>query len=199
MKLLVWSVPFGPCMTKRQAPPGRTSISCSVFVKPFGPHQCTTCCGSVHIRHTSSRGASNTRVAVISFVAAAALAAAMSFLLVLLFLFQLAEVVVEAVERLLPKLFVMLDPVGGLFERRRREVAAAPLRVAAAGDEAGALEHLQMLRDRWEAHVERRGDLRDRRLAGREVRQDRPPGRIGERRERIAELVVGHLTLWLIN
>src|SRR3954447_1931579 len=184
-------------MMKRQAPPGRTSISWIVFVKPFGPHQWMTCCGSVHIRHTSSRGASKTRVAAISF--SAAFATAMLFLLFLLFLFQLAQVFVQAVETLFPEFSVVLDPVGDLFERRRLEVAGAPLRVAAAGDEAGALEHLQMLGDGGKTHVERLGELRHRRLAGRETGQDGPPGRVGEGREGVAELVVGHLTAWLIN
>jgi hypothetical protein len=37
--------PSGPCMTKRQAPPGLGSNSWNVFVKPFGPHQCTRWAG----------------------------------------------------------------------------------------------------------------------------------------------------------
>src|ERR1043165_2274110 len=154
--------------------------------------------GSVHIRDTSSRGASNIRVAAISrSLVVAALAAAM--LLLLFFFFQFAEVVVEAIEALLPKLFVAIDPVGGVFQRRRLEVAAAPLRVARAGDEAGALEDLEVLRHGGEAHVERGGELGDGRLAGREAGQDRAPGRVGEGGEGVAELVVGHLTVWLIN
>src|SRR4051794_6063418 len=53
-------------MTNRQTPPGRTSLLNVVVVKPFGPHHLSRCCGSVHILKTSSRGASNTRVAAIS-------------------------------------------------------------------------------------------------------------------------------------
>src|SRR6266498_5718936 len=45
----------------RHTPPGRTSISWTVVVKPFGPHHLTMCVLSVHARYTSSRGASNTR------------------------------------------------------------------------------------------------------------------------------------------
>src|SRR6266545_6909511 len=37
-----------------------------VFVKPFGPHHCATCLGSVHASNTRSRGASMTRVVTIS-------------------------------------------------------------------------------------------------------------------------------------
>src|SRR5438874_6883831 len=138
-------------MMKRHTPPGRTSISWIVFRKPFGPHQWATCLGSVHIRQTSSRGASKTRVATISFCAAFATA---MFLLLLFFLFELAQVLVQAVEARFPEFAVVPDPVGDLLERRRLEVAGSPLRVAAAGDQSGALEHLQMLGDGRETHVE---------------------------------------------
>ena len=53
-------------MTKRHTPPGFTSMLWVVVVKPLGPHQRTTCSGSVHTFHTSSRGAAKTRVAAIS-------------------------------------------------------------------------------------------------------------------------------------
>src|SRR6266487_1283669 len=53
-------------MTKRQTPPGFTSILWVVVVKPFGPHHLPMCSGSVHTFHTSSRGASKTRVPRIS-------------------------------------------------------------------------------------------------------------------------------------
>src|SRR5262245_6722111 len=53
-------------MTNRQTPPGRKSIACVVVVKPFGPHHRPTRLGSVHAPHTSSRGASKTRVMTIS-------------------------------------------------------------------------------------------------------------------------------------
>src|SRR5256885_17138071 len=98
-------------MMKRHTPPGRTSISWIVLRKPFGPHQWTTCFGSVHIRQTSSRGASKTRVATISFCAAFATA----MFLLLLFLFELAQVLVQAVEALFPECAVVPDPVGHLF------------------------------------------------------------------------------------
>ena len=51
---------------KRQRPPGLTSISWIVFVKPFGPHQCTRCFGSVHALNTSSLGALMMREMTIS-------------------------------------------------------------------------------------------------------------------------------------
>src|SRR5258708_30391441 len=53
-------------MTCSQTPPMRKSIFLIVVLKPRGPHQRTTCCGSVHACHTSSRGASTTREITIS-------------------------------------------------------------------------------------------------------------------------------------
>src|SRR5437879_155864 len=60
------SSPSGPRITKRYAPPGRKSISRPGSVKPFGPHHLRMCSGSVHSFHMSSRGASKTRVRIIS-------------------------------------------------------------------------------------------------------------------------------------
>src|SRR6266571_3434705 len=60
------SWPSGPRITKRYAPPGRKSISQPGSVKPFGPHHLPMCSGSVHSFHMSSRGASKTRVRIIS-------------------------------------------------------------------------------------------------------------------------------------
>src|SRR5512132_2307452 len=53
-------------MTKRHAPPGRKSNSWKVLVKPSGPHQRASTCGSLNARKTRSRGASNTRLDTIS-------------------------------------------------------------------------------------------------------------------------------------
>src|SRR5258708_13534308 len=53
-------------MTKRHTPPAFTSILWVVVMKPFGPHHLAMCSGSVHSFHTSSRGASKTRVPRIS-------------------------------------------------------------------------------------------------------------------------------------
>src|SRR6476659_9360668 len=83
----------------------------------------------------------------------------------LLLLLQLAQVVVESLEALLPETPVLADPVGDVAEPLRLEGARPPLRLAALFDEAGALEHLQVLRDRGQAEIERGGQLRHRRLA----------------------------------
>ena len=75
---------------------------------------------------------------------------------------------------------VALDPDVGRFERLRLDAARAPLRVAAAGDQAGALEHLQVLRDGRLAHVERLGELVHGRLAEGQPREDRAARGVGQ-------------------
>jgi len=54
------------------------------------------------------------------------------------------------------------------------------MRLAAARDQAGALQHLEMLGDGGEAHLEGLCQLRHRGLAQRQPRQDGPPRGIGE-------------------
>jgi hypothetical protein len=98
-------------------------------------------------------------------------------------------VIVEAPELAFPELPVLLEPLVDLPERRGDERARAALGVASARDEAGALEHLEVFGDRGLAQVERCHQLRDARLAGRELRQDRAARRMGQRREGEAETV----------
>jgi hypothetical protein len=73
--------------------------------------------------------------------------------------------------------------------------------VARLLDESGVLEHLQVLGNGREAQVERLGELAHRRLAVRQPFEDRPPGGIGECRERHAEPVAlpHHFSNRLIN
>src|SRR4051794_18926573 len=65
---------------------------------------------------------------------------------------QLAQVVVEAVEALLPAAAVLSDPVRDLAQGRRFEAARPPLRIAPAADQPRALEHLQVARYCGQAH-----------------------------------------------
>src|SRR5262245_14486928 len=107
-------------MTNFQTPPRRTSIDCVVVVKPSGPHQWPTCAGSVKASNTSSRGASIKRVTTISRSAATPVAASSSMVILLgqisekpdtltpsaaalaLGGLQLAQVILEAIDALLP-------------------------------------------------------------------------------------------------
>src|SRR4051794_942396 len=167
-----------PCsMVARHAPPGRTSISTvsSGTSAAAPPNQSANACGSVHSRQTRSRGAARTRVTVRPSRG------------------SLTEPLLHRVEAVLPEGAVGLEPLGRVAQRRAAQARRPKLRAAPALDEAGALEHPQVLRDRLKGHRERRGELVDRRLALDEPREDRPPGRIGERGERGAELVDGHI------
>src|SRR5579864_7255726 len=89
------------------------------------------------------------------------LAAIFSLLLVL----EIAQIILEPIEALLPKAPIMLDPIGNVLKRTRGETARTPLRLAAARDQTGALQHLEMLRDRRKTHFKGFRQFRDRGLA----------------------------------
>src|SRR2546422_9913846 len=72
----------------------------------------------------------------------------------LLLALQLLQHRIEACEVRLPDAAVALDPIGRLGERPRLELAGPALRLAATGDQAGSLEHLEVLGDRRLTHVE---------------------------------------------
>src|SRR5258708_34972154 len=117
--LIPMSLPSGPRRTKRQAPPGRKSISQTASVQPCGPSQRTRCSGWVIASKTRRRGASKTRVmtisrsvGVVTVRAELVLALLAGMLLLLLFqflLFQLVQIVVQTIEALLPETAVVLD------------------------------------------------------------------------------------------
>src|SRR5687768_3109367 len=114
-------------------------------------------------------------------------------LLISLFGLQFLHVLLEIVEALLPELAIVAEPLRCTRERLRFEAARAKLRVAAARDEACALEHLEVLRDGGLAHVERLHEVRHRRFALSETRQDRAPRGVGKRSERQVERVIHSL------
>jgi hypothetical protein len=94
---------------------------------------------------------------------------------------------------------VLTDPVGDVAERLRLQSAGAPLRLSTLLDEAGSVQHLEVLRDAGEAHVEGRGQLRDRRFTQGEAGEDRPSSGIGEGRERRAQWIWIHTRISLIS
>src|SRR5260221_10806262 len=122
--------------------------------------------------NTRCRGASNIRVMAISrsdgVVIFSVLSTLASTLLLLLRLllgsgfgfhgligFQLLQIVVEAIEVLIPEPAETSQPAIDRFERDRRDPAWAPLRLAPARDQAGMFQHLEMFRDCRKADVER--------------------------------------------
>ena len=96
---------------------------------------------------------------------------------------------VEALEARLEQRAVVLQPAGGVGQRLGLEPAGAALGVAAARDQAGALQHLEMLGDRGLAHRERLGELVHRGLAQRQPGEDRPARRVGKSGEGGVELM----------
>src|SRR6516165_11597849 len=149
---------------RNQEPPGRTSIRLEIVAKPRGTHQRARCSGSVHILETSRRGASKIRVMTSSRSAERAAASALIAILPLPAL-QFAEILVEAIKAVVPETAVVLEPLGGVLERPRLEPAGPPLRLAAACDQPGAFQHLQVLRDGRKAHRKGLRELADRGLA----------------------------------
>src|SRR5215472_9837322 len=187
-------------MTKRQTPPGRKSKLKVVVVKPNGPHHCAKCFGSVQAEKTSARGALNTRVPTIapgslsrSTVLIAPglsvlcvwpiIATLLNTLFITVLRLQLLQIGVQAVETLVEKPPVMVEPIVDVLKRARLDAAWPPLRLATPRDQPGALKHLQMLGDCRKAHGERLGELGHRGLAQSEPRQNRPAGRVGKRSE----------------
>src|ERR1700742_2266964 len=190
-------------MTKRQTPPARKSNACVVVVKPFGPHHCARCFGSLHAANTSVRGALSTRVPLI---ARGSLSRSRLFLSAPFRLpgprrlragrrlgLQDTQIVVETVETLLPKTAIILEPVVSLLQRLGLNAARPHLCVASARDEAGTLQHFEVLGNRRQAHFERLRQFRHRGLAERESREDRAPRRIGESSERGAKAIGRHV------
>src|SRR5215831_171840 len=178
-------------MTKRQTPPGRKSKLEVVAVKPNGPHHCARCFGSVQAEKTSARGASNSRVPMIDrgscsrstrLVAAifsvlrvcVVMATLLSTLLVRIFRLQLLQIGIQAIETLVEKTPVMIEPVVDVLERARFNPARPPLRLASARDQAGALQYFEVFGDRRKAHRERLGEFGDRGLTQGQPRQNRP-------------------------
>src|SRR5882724_10846828 len=130
-------------MTKRQTPPAFTSILWVVVVKPFGPHHSPMCPGSVHTFHTSSRGASKTRVPRISRSPTRA-----AFLLSAAMLRLLGDQVGEALEGFAPALVLAAAGVA-----RRRSLPHGELRLAALVGERHSRQQLlagEVVQDRGE-------------------------------------------------
>src|SRR6516164_6826366 len=156
-------------MTNRQTSPGRKSKLKVVVVKPNGPHHCARCFGSVQAEKTSARGAANSRVptitrgscsrstppgAAISSVRRVwlVIATLLNTLLVAVFglvlRLQLLQISIQAVETLIKKATIMVEPVVDVLERARLDTARPPLRLAPARDQPGALQDFEMFGDR---------------------------------------------------
>src|SRR5260370_22262715 len=180
-------------MRIRKPPPGRMSALSVVVVKPRGaPCQCCRCSAFVHASKTSSRGASKRRVITSSCALEdsliLALLAAM-FLLFPYFFLHFAQIIVQTIETPGPEPPIVLHPIGNVPQRARREPAGPPLGIASPRNQSGSLQHLQVLGDSGQAHLERLSELCYRNLSRSQPREDRPPGGIGKRGAGAAEAI----------
>ena len=103
------------------------------------------------------------------------------------------EQLVQLVEPLVPERLVAGEPFGCVAKWLGLEVAQPGGRPAGPRDEAGALEHLEVPRDRRLRHRERGGEVPHGQVALGQASEDRPAGWIRERPEHLAELVDLHL------
>ena len=136
-------------------PPTRTSIFATGMVAPSGPYHALKCSGSVHICQMRPTGASKLRSIttaswelLLSVIVRACLSSWS----------ELLEVVVHPVEAGLPDRPVLLGPVETSSSRAAssahgRNWAVAPY------DQPGPFQHLDVLRDRRQRHLERLGEL----------------------------------------
>ena len=93
----------------------------------------------------------------------------------------------QDIEPLLPEFFVVADPFHAGMHGRCIEMAYMLPPLDTAADQAGTLQHLDMLGDSVERHVEWRRQFTDRQRRFRQCRQHRPPGRIGQRMEDVVK------------
>jgi hypothetical protein len=78
---------------------------------------------------------------------------------------KVVQIVVQAIDAVLPKTAVLLHPIGNAPQRLRFEPAGSPLCFAAALEQPRAFEHLEVLRNGGKTHVEGVGKLRNRSLS----------------------------------
>src|SRR3974377_304890 len=121
-------------MSKHARPPGRTSISLTVQVKPSGPNHWQKASASVHAANTASRAASKTRTRTISRSRAHVVGSVtVGGLLMASPMWgggagvRGREVGIEPVEAVLPCGAGVLSPCGDLDQRLRPQLAWPPL------------------------------------------------------------------------
>src|SRR6185437_5820724 len=185
---LGYSSPSGPTIVMRHTPPGlrSKSIFSRGVVKCSGPHHFVTSSGSVHTCQTSSRGASSSR----SITIVCSLIVCCPSAIVVCLSLDLHQMCREPIEPSFPDPPVLLEPFGHRAQRCALEPRRSQLRRPSAGDQAGPLEHLEVLGDGLQAEREGLGKLvhGDHALLG-EPRDDRTARGVGQGRERDAQLV----------
>src|SRR6185437_2253057 len=154
---------MGARRRRRRVPPTTASPSQARRTWPASGSQCARFSPLTHISQTRARGAAKMR-SISSGATASAAAGEWRPSVpasIVISLLDFRKILVQAVKALLPETPVSLYPSPHLFERACLELARPPLRRAAAGDEPRLLQHLEVLRDRRQAHIEWFGKLID--------------------------------------
>src|SRR6478609_8278018 len=102
------------------------------------------------------------------------------------------QIGIKAIETLLPIASVAFHPCGDVLERGGFQSAWAPLCLAAARDEAGMFQYLQVPGYCGKGDIERFGEFLDGRLTGGKPRQNRTAGRVGKGRKGGTQMIGSH-------
>jgi len=100
---------------------------------------------------------------------------------------QFLEQSVKALEPVLPKPTVALEPLGGFGERPSHKPARTTLRIAAPHNEPRALEYFEVFGDGGLAHSEGPGKLQDGGITPGQTSQNGASRRVGQRRKNSIE------------
>lgn len=102
---------------------------------------------------------------------------------------DIAEIIIQPVKPFFPEAPVMFEPICCILQRLCLEPARTPLSIAAAFNQAGVFQHIQMLGDGREAHVERPGKFGHRLVTGGKAGKNRTPGGIRQSRKNRVESI----------
>ena len=98
-------------------------------------------------------------------------------------MFGFLQIFCQSIEPLLPETPVTLDPINRFFHGSGDKAAAAHAPVLFLPEQAGPLQHAQVLGDGRQRDVERLCQPHHRRGAPRQPRQHGPPGGVGQGRK----------------
>src|SRR3954452_2431550 len=168
----------------------------------FGTHHCRNRSGSVHASNTRSRGPSIVRVTTSSCSAVRSIlvrsivvvsSVALRVSIVLLLPSSLRDDLLQLVEPCIPDSALGLDPRRLVLEATRAEPAGPHPSDLLGRDEAGLLQHPDVLAHAREGHLECLGQIRDRRVAASQLLQHATAARAPQRVERGIESTRGIL------
>src|SRR5690349_11629867 len=173
--------------------------------RDLGTHQRRTCSAFVHASNTSLAGARKVRAMTISrsptssiFVSPTGASLAFLAFTALLLALELLEELVHLGESVVPDPAVAFEPVVQLAQRLRTELVEPLLRARLHVDEAGLLEHAQVLRHLGLRELEALADVVHRARPGEQQLDDAKPTRLGEGGERVVHgSVYAHARIFL--